>query len=91
MTADIQAAGAPADPAPADVARSGVAPPAPAPPASVAPEAGAGWMRLLYVHVVFVSLLAAGVVVVWFILLEAVTALLWDGVVRRRTTPGRSR
>jgi H+/Cl- antiporter ClcA len=36
-------------------------------------------MRLLYVHVVVVSLVAALLVVAWFILFEAVTRLLWEG------------
>jgi H+/Cl- antiporter ClcA len=36
-------------------------------------------MRLLYVHVVVVSLIAALVVVAWFILFEEVNKLLWEG------------
>jgi H+/Cl- antiporter ClcA len=43
------------------------------------PEESATWMRLLYVHVVVVSLIAALVVVAWFILFEEVNKLLWDG------------
>ena len=43
------------------------------------PGESAAWMRLLYIHVVVVSLIAALVVVAWFILFEAVTELLWDG------------
>jgi H+/Cl- antiporter ClcA len=42
-------------------------------------QESAGWMRLLYVHVVVVSLIAALVVVLWFAVFEWVTKLLWDG------------
>ena len=47
--------------------------------AGAAPEQDANWMRLLYLHVVVVSLIAALVVVAWFILFEEVTRFLWDG------------
>ena len=36
-------------------------------------------MRLLYVHVILVSLIAAVVVALWFILFEQVNKLIWDG------------
>jgi H+/Cl- antiporter ClcA len=53
--------------------------PAPASPAGPAPEDTAGWVRLLYVHVVFVSLVSAVLVALWFILFEEVNKLIWDG------------
>ena len=43
------------------------------------PAESAARLRLLYLHVVVVSLAAALVVVAWFIAFEAVTKLLWDG------------
>ncbi len=49
------------------------------PPGDAAPQEDAGWMRLLYVHVVVVSLIAAVVVALWFILFEVVNELIWSG------------
>ena len=46
------------------------------------PEQGAetaAHVRLLYLHVIVVSLIGAVVVALWFILFEVVNKLIWDG------------
>jgi H+/Cl- antiporter ClcA len=49
-------------------------------PAPDAPAVeSARWSRLLYVHVIVVSLAASVVVALWFILFEQVNKLIWDG------------